>query len=115
LQAQLGMNSLDSDRVLFGMTVVFGIAMAVVVLPVRETRRAAGAESPRPKRRGHVSPETVRMILKFMATNATNGLAIGFLGPILVYWLYRRYGVRASRPELARESRSPVRWSRSSP
>ena len=31
-----------------------------------------------------------------MVTNATNGLALGFLGPITVYWFYRRYGVGAS-------------------
>ncbi len=93
LQAHLGMSRIGSDRVLFGLTVVFGIAMAVVVLPVRETRRAPGTTPPPPKRRGKLSPTTVRTILKFMAANATNGFAIGFLGPILVYWLYRRYGV----------------------
>ncbi|MGH2457800.1 MAG: MFS transporter [Chloroflexota bacterium] len=96
LQSELGMGKIDSDRVLFGMTVIFGIAMAVVVLPVRETRQSAVESRPRPKRAGRVSPATVRTILKFMATNATNGLAIGFLGPILVYWLYRRYGVGAA-------------------
>lgn len=93
LHATLGLTTLDGERVLFALTIVFGIAMAVVVLPVRDTRQAAGPGARSKARRGSLSPETVRTILKFMATNATNGLAIGFLGPIMVYWFYRRYGV----------------------
>jgi MFS family permease len=31
-----------------------------------------------------------------MVTAATNGLAIGMLGPLLVYWFYRRFGVDAA-------------------
>ena len=34
-----------------------------------------------------------------MITNSTNGLAIGMLGPIVVYWFYRRFG--ATSAELA--------------
>jgi hypothetical protein len=34
-----------------------------------------------------------------MITNSTNGLAIGMLGPFVVYWFYRRFG--ASSGELA--------------
>jgi len=96
LHSTLGLTTIDGDRVLFGLTAAFGVAMAVVMLPVQETRRAAGPAAPRPRRREPLSPETTRTILKFMATNATNGLAIGFLGPIMVYWFYRRYGVGAA-------------------
>ena len=31
-----------------------------------------------------------------MVTAATNGLEIGMLGPLLVYWFYRRYGIDAA-------------------
>jgi MFS family permease len=96
LRANFGVNTLSGDRVLFGLTAVLGVAMAIVVLPVRETRQSSGPEKRRTARREPLSPQTVRMILKFMATNATNGLAIGFLGPIIVYWFYRRYGVGAA-------------------
>ncbi len=96
LHTAFGMAALDGDRVLFALTIVFGIAMAVVVLPVRETRTPAGPARRPNVRRGPLSPTTVRTILKFMTTNATNGLALGFLGPIMVYWFYRRYGVTAA-------------------
>ena len=32
-----------------------------------------------------------------MITNATNGLAIGMLGPIVVYWFYRRFNVNSAQ------------------
>jgi len=96
LRAVFHLGTIDGDRVLFGLTVLVGVAMAVVVLPVHETRQTAAPKTEKPKPAGRLSPETVRMILKFMVTNATNGLAIGFLGPIMVYWFYRRYGVGAA-------------------
>lgn len=96
LRTQFRLGTIAGDRVLFELTVLVGIAMAVVVLPVRERRPEPGQESEKPKPVAGLSPSTIRMILKFMATNATNGLAIGFLGPILVYWLFRRYGVGAA-------------------
>lgn len=98
LRAGFGLNTVDGDRVLFGFTVLIGMAMAIVVLPVRETQAAAPAanEASQPERKVRLSPQTVRIILKFMATNATNGMALGFLGPIMVYWFYRRYGVGAA-------------------
>jgi MFS family permease len=37
-----------------------------------------------------------RLVSRFMVTAATNGLAIGMLGPLLVYWFYRRFGVDAA-------------------
>lgn len=37
-----------------------------------------------------------RLIARFMATSATNGLAVGMLGPLLVYWFHRRYGATAA-------------------
>ena len=85
------------DRLIFGLTVLFGILMAVVVIPVQETRRdAPPVKSVEKSARVPLSSDTWNLILKFMATNASNGLALGFLGPITVYWFYRRYGVGAS-------------------
>ncbi len=116
LQHLFGLPVLDGYRVLFLLIGPFSLAMALVVIPVREgphsrparsgstdedaSVRSAASSSP-------VEPELVtarklpfglsarswRLIWRFMVTNATNGMAIGMLGPFVVYWFYRRFGV----------------------
>ncbi|HET9016004.1 MAG TPA: MFS transporter [Thermomicrobiaceae bacterium] len=94
LHATSGTTEITGDRILFLITVLFGVAMAVVMLPVHETREVRRPVAhDTPKARHHLQPGTIRMILKFMVTNTANGLGYGLLGPILVYWFYRRYGV----------------------
>jgi MFS family permease len=75
-------------RLLFAVGGVFGLAMAAVTLPVRETPPAL---RPRPKA---APPLPVgQLIGRLSVTNGLNGFAIGFLGPLFTYWLYRRFGV----------------------
>jgi MFS family permease len=96
-----------SYRWLFFFSGVLGLAMALIVLPVRERPARARAKDPGDKlpnlhqaqkpafgiaRIFRLSPATWRLVIRFMITNATNGLAIGMLGPMVVYWFYRRYG-----------------------
>jgi MFS family permease len=85
---------LDGYRALFWLTAVLGLAMAVIILPVTEhvtPRAAPGAPPTTP-----LSPRTRRLLGRFVVTNAINGLAIGFLGPILSLWFHLRYGVGAA-------------------
>jgi MFS family permease len=107
-----GVPILESYRGLFVLSGVIGVAMALGVIPVREThaleiaaaRIAAREANGEPHagvhaRRFGLSRESWRLVTRFMITNSTNGLAIGMLGPIVVYWFYRRFGV--SSAELA--------------
>jgi MFS family permease len=99
---------LETYRGLFILAGLLGIAMAFAVIPVHEDRDAAriareaaasganGADPPAPLRLG-LSRESWRLIIRFMITNATNGLAIGMLGPIVVYWFYRRFGATSAQ------------------
>ena len=112
-------------HVLFYLTVVLGIVMALITFPIHEFRVTAGevkegrklatqklaaktkekkaqtqtgeGKSKDGKPRGvfSLSATTWQLILRFMITNSTNGLAIGMLGSFLVYWFYKRYGVGA--------------------
>jgi MFS family permease len=102
LNRAAGMPILEGYRVLFVMTGAFGVAMALAVLPVNEMHAPALGAEPEPARAADpparerilgVSRESWRLISRFMITNSTNGLAIGMLGPFVVYWFYRRFGV----------------------
>jgi MFS family permease len=102
-----GIPILEGYRALFIFSGVIGVAMALGVTPVRETHRleiaaarikAREDESSQPsrQRRLGMSRESWRLVIRFMITNSTNGLAIGMLGPIVVYWFYRRFGVTSA-------------------
>jgi hypothetical protein len=81
--------------------------MAFAIMPVRERRpvpaEAFDAARHEPAvvvtRTLGLSRESWHLVIRFMITNSTNGLAIGMLGPFVVYWFYRRFG--ASSGELA--------------
>ncbi len=78
-------------ELLFTLTIALGVAMAVVVLPVPE-RRVFRQHT---EKLAPLTGETRSLVLRFMVTNATNGLAIGFLGPVLVLWFHLHYNASA--------------------
>lgn len=86
-----GLTGAESFIPLFWLTGIIGIALALVILPIRER----SAQHSRTRERTRLSPLTWSLIRRFMVTNAANGLAIGFLGPILILWFHERYGVGA--------------------
>jgi MFS family permease len=100
-----GVPILESYRGLFMFAALAGLGMALVVTPVREERpprRAplpvarAKSQTPRARRFLGLSRPSWRLVSRFMLTNSVNGLAVGMLGPFVVYWFYRRFGVGAS-------------------
>ncbi len=97
LQSSFGLSMIEGDRLLFLLTVGLGIAMALIVLPVREgapSRPTLAATQPR---RSRLSPRTRGLIARFALTNTANGFAVGFLGPFLIYWFHSRYGADAAQ------------------
>jgi MFS family permease len=115
MHQRIGMTMIDGFRALFVLTAILGLSMAVVVIPVREiryeklrrgARDGAAHDAMNPARQPTIATRlglsggSWRLVSRFMITNATNGLAIGMLGPFVVYWFYRRYG--ASVGDLAR-------------
>ncbi len=107
-----GISLLTGFRLLFLLTAVVAILMAVVVIPVRENRNgraSRSASAPGPELRRPVvatdlsrrkwvvmSANSWRLVRRFMVTNATNGLAQGMMGPFVVYWFYKRFGAGAA-------------------
>jgi MFS family permease len=104
----MGLSELETYRGLFILSGLLGALMALAIVPVRERRPVLvsdPSEADRPDRsvavtrRFGLSRDSWHLVIRFMITNSTNGLAIGMLGPMVVYWFYRRFG--ASPAELA--------------
>jgi MFS family permease len=103
-----GTGEVTGYRILLIASGILGIAMAAAVLPIKENRaleveladELARERASRPTRKDltlGLSRESWRLVIRFMITNSTNGLAIGMLGPIVVYWFYRRFGVNSAQ------------------
>jgi len=69
--------------VLFGLTLAISLLLIAILLPVGEKKRPAGKAALR---------LSWKLVGKFSLTNAFNGFGIGFLGPLLTYWFYIRFG-----------------------
>lgn len=91
-------------RIEFLIGAIFALASGLLAIPLSEPRSsgrgapAAGAgarrsEASRPRRRFKLSSFSMRMLVRLWVTNGINGLAVGFFGPLLTYWFYRRFGV----------------------
>lgn len=85
--------------IMAGMALIAGL----LAVPLTETRRtppkAAQSSSATLKRihaprlpRLNISSQSWAILLRLWATNSVNGLAVGFFGPFITYWLFRRYG-----------------------
>lgn len=89
VQLHLGTH-LAGYRVLFLVTAAVAVALVAATLPIREERRSA--QAPQAGAHAALSERTRGLIARFWVTNSLNGLAIGFLGPMLVLWFHLRYG-----------------------
>ena len=86
-----GVPILEGYRILFGVGGALGLAMALATLPIREP-----AIAPPPKAEEAPSISLRQLLGRLSLTNAINGFGIGFLGPILTYWFYVRFGVSSA-------------------
>lgn len=85
--AARGGSLLEGYHLLFWLSAFLSIGMVLSVLPVREPPHLEVHEDAPP-------PIPVRTLVSRLGlTNALNGFGFGFLGPLLTYWFYRRYGV----------------------
>jgi len=82
-----GWSWLAAYQSLFLASAGLSLLMFLVTLPIHEDPNSSAATEPPP-------PLPFRQLVgRLGLTNALNGLGIGFLGPLLTYWFYRRYGV----------------------
>lgn len=94
----VGWSWLSAYRLLFGFMAVASVMVAALSLPLRDPPAVRRPQRPADPARGPAglraaSLSTRQLIGRLALTNGINGLAIGCMGPILVYWFHRRYGV----------------------
>lgn len=96
----VGWSWMGAYRLLFGFAAAASLLVAALSLPLRDPPSAAarpqapaGPTAPGGPRRPATRLSTRQLVARLALTNGINGLAIGCMGPILVYWFHRRYGV----------------------
>jgi MFS family permease len=82
-------------HILYGIASAVSVLLLLSVFPIQE--KAAAHENGKPARMAPLSKATMALVWRFMLTNATNGLAVGFLGPMLVLWFHFRYHAAADQ------------------
>jgi MFS family permease len=106
-----GLSVVGGFRAVFWIIAAFGVVMAAVSVPIREASQTSGAgarsrtanetiastSTPEGKRTLGLSRGSWWFVLRFAAINGVNGLAVGMLGPFVVYWFYRRFLVSAAQ------------------
>lgn len=110
-----GLSAVGGFRAVFWVIAALGVAMAAVSAAIRESSRDGGCGSDsgtasravnetitststsEEKRTLGLSRGSWRLVLRFAAINGVNGLAVGMLGPFVVYWFYRRFFVSAAQ------------------
>lgn len=96
LVGSLGLRNLaglNSYAPAFIVTAGLAALAAAFALPVREPRRARAGTGRRTAPPVRLSRATWSFVYRLWITNGVNGLAIGFFGPFITYWFYRRYQV----------------------
>lgn len=92
-------------RTVFLVLAGLGVAAGLLALPVTEPRRSrppadlaraggSGAGAPATRR---LSQAARGLLVRLWVTNGVNGIAVGFFGPFVSFWLHRRYGVSAGQ------------------
>ncbi len=103
LLPHFGVLGISSYQLSFLIMAVLAFIAGLLAIPVRETRprrepqvvpgaTALAGSKPRRKRQA-ISQQSKSILIRLWITNATNGLAVGFFGPFITYWFFRRYGV----------------------
>lgn len=82
-------------RVVYLVASAISVLLLLSVMPIEESAQHRDARES--ARNAPLSERTRGLVLRFMITNATNGLAVGFLGPMLVLWFHLRYHAPADQ------------------
>jgi len=86
LQESRGWDAVSSYRPLFGLTIVFSLALIFVYNAITEDHR------PSAKKRV-VSKQSGAFVTKMSLLGIVDNLGAGLIGPLIAYWFFLRFGV----------------------
>lgn len=86
-----GFTLIAGYRLLFLCSMGLSVLMFLSAIPLREERGTPVTAAPSTQAAPPISFR--QLVGRLGLTNALNGLGFGFLGPLLTYWFYRRFGV----------------------
>ena len=91
--------SMGAYHIEFLFTALLAFAAGLLALPIHEAyRRVPIKKTSQPLQdkekptRPRLSSLSWGILTRLWITNSINGLAVGFFGPFITYWFYRRYG-----------------------
>lgn len=84
---------LSAYRLLFLVGAALSVLMVAFSVPIKERFRPRENPPTTPVESTPGGLSTRQLVGRLAFTNALNGLGFGFLGPLLTYWFYRRFGV----------------------
>lgn len=95
-----GADGMAGYRVAFLAMAALAATAALLVVPIadhRPVRPPSATPLTRTDRRSwnplrSISPISWPILVRLWITNSVNGLAVGFFGPFITYWFFRRYG-----------------------
>lgn len=93
--AGMGLSRVNAYRPVFLVIAALALTAALLAAPLANPRPRPHARDTQRRRwrlRLPVSRAAWPVLLRLWATNGVNGLAIGFIGPFVSYWFFRRYG-----------------------
>ena len=97
-----GINVLAAYRPAFFLTGALALVAGLLALPIHDQRpmRPVNVPARKDRRRRlprlHLRRATWGMLLRLWVTNGINGLGIGFFGPFITYWFFRRFGATSA-------------------
>lgn len=101
VQQMTGVSTIEAYRPAFVVTALLAVVASLLALPIHDQKPQRPSIAPQAQTRRawrprlprlHLSRPTWGILLRLSATNLVNGLAIGFFGPFITYWFFRRYG-----------------------
>lgn len=89
--------SMGAYHIEFLFTALLACCATLLALPIHEAyRRVPPKKSSQPLQQKakptRLTPLSWSILIRLWITNSVNGLAVGFFGPFITYWFYRRYG-----------------------
>ncbi len=85
-------SGLAAYRLTFLVMALLATVAALLALPITNIKPAPRPRDAAGQAQRRISRTTWPILFRLWITNGVNGLAVGFFGPFITYWFFRRYG-----------------------